>query len=477
MRVKWNKRISLVVVAVLFLTSALFAIDLLSDKGNTASAAGPYDPNTEYRLINRNSGKSLDVAQSSTANGGNVHQWSYWGGNNQLWNIIDVGNGYHKIINLNSGKALDISGGSTANGGNAIQWTDHGGNNQQWQIIDVGGGYDKLMNRNSGLLLDISGGSTADGGNAIQWSDNGGNNQQWQIVPVNMPIGNPTLPGYNADPKIAFFDGKYYIYPTTDGIASWGSTSFKAYSSTDLINWTDEGVILDLADVSWVSSSAWAPSIAYRNGTYYFYFTAGNDEIGVATSSSPTGPFVDKGSPLISAGQFGTTAIDPEVFIDDDGQAYLYFGNPNCYVIRLNSNMTSLSGSAVNITPPYYREGAAVFKRNGNYYLMYSENDTRSEDYRVRYSIASSPMGPFTQAPNNPVLSKNLSLGIKATGHNSVLKIPSRDEYYIAYHRFSMPDGDGTHREVMIDRMYFESNGNITTVVPTLNGITSPVSP
>ncbi|RYE21413.1 MAG: 1,4-beta-xylanase, partial [Sphingobacteriales bacterium] len=111
---------------------------------------------------------------------------------------------------------------------------------------------------------------------------------------LDLMSGNPILPLFTADPDIIYANGKYYIYPTATGP---NASQFHAYSSTDLLNWTDDGIVLDLANVSWAHVDGWAPSIIARNGNYYFYFTAAK-KIGVAVSTSPTGPFVDKGSAL-----------------------------------------------------------------------------------------------------------------------------------------------------------------------------------
>ena len=118
-----------------------------------------------------------------------------------------------------------------------------------------------------------------------------------------------------------------------------------------------------------------------------------------------------------------------------------------------------------------------MIKRNGKYYLFYSLNGTTSANYCVDVASSTSPMGPFTKQSSNPILQQISSLGILATGSSSVLKIPSRDEWYISYHRFVMPGGDGYHREVCIDRLYFNSDGTVQAVNPTLAGITSAVSP
>ena len=140
-----------------------------------------FNPNVYYRIVNKNSGKALDVNGQSTADGASIVQWSYWGGNNQQWQVIDNGTGYFQIVNRNSGKALDVNGSSTADGATIVQWGYWGGNNQQWQIIDNGGGYRRVVNRNSGKVLDVNGQSTADGAAIVQWGWWGGNNQQWQF--------------------------------------------------------------------------------------------------------------------------------------------------------------------------------------------------------------------------------------------------------------------------------------------------------
>jgi hypothetical protein len=292
---------------------------------------------------------------------------------------------------------------------------------------------------------------------------------------------NPVLPGLNADPHIAEFDGVFYIYPTTDGYANWGATSFSVFSSTNLVDWTSRGVILDLAkDLTWASQNAWAPAIARAGSTYYFYFCAAQ-QIGVATSTSPTGPFKDAlGHPLLTTRQFGPQSIDPYVFVDDDGTRYLYFGSGTggLRVVKLGADMTSLVGTPANISPSGaggVLEGSAMFKRNGSYYLQWSEGDTRNADYQVAYARAGSPTGPFTRA--GTILQQDTALGILSTGGSTVLGFPARDEYYLVYHRFKIPGGDGTHREVCIDRMLFNADGTIIPVKPTLQGLQAAVTP
>ncbi len=297
---------------------------------------------------------------------------------------------------------------------------------------------------------------------------------------------NPILDGHYADPDILYskLTKKYYIYPTSDGFDGWGGTYFKTFSSSDLKNWKDEGVILDLKkDVKWADRNAWAPTIAEKkvNGKvrYYYYFTAAQ-QIGVGVADQPTGPFKDSGKPLINfkpKGIQGGQEIDPAVFTDPKtGHSYLYWGNGYLAVARLNDDMVSLKDNTVSTlkTDPTFREGTYVFFRKGTYYFMWSEDDTRSENYRVRYGTSNSPLGPIAIKEDNLILQKDPSKGIYGTGHHSVIKIPGKDEWYIVYHRFSYPDGikmgdaAGFNREVCIDALYFDEKGKILPVKPTL---------
>ncbi|WP_369167437.1 family 43 glycosylhydrolase [Streptomyces sp. R28] len=322
-----------------------------------------------------------------------------------------------------------------------------------------------------GAAINPASGSVQDFSKPVTYEVTGsdGKKRTWTVSALVMR--SPVLPGLNADPNIVRFGDTFYLYPTTDGFEGWSGTQFKAYSSTDLVHWKDHGVILDLGpDVSWADSRAWAPTIAEKDGKYYFYFCA-DANIGVAVSDSPTGPFKDAlGRPLLKAGQFSGQMIDPAVFTDDDGQSYLYWGNGHAYVAPLNDDMTSVDTSKMkDITPSGYNEGTFVIKRKGTYYFMWSENDTRDENYRVAYATGPSPTGPWTR--HGVILEKDLSLGIKGPGHHSVVHVPNTDDWYIAYHRFAIPGGDGTHRETTVDKLEFDADGLIKKVVPTLTGI------
>lgn len=305
--------------------------------------------------------------------------------------------------------------------------------------------------------------------------------------------GNPVLEGYYADPEILYSkkNKKFYMYPTSDGFVNWSGTYFKTFSSTDLVNWTDEGVILDLpTQVSWGKTNAWAPCIEEKlvNGAYkYFYYFTAATKIGVAVSDSPTGPFVDSGAALISTSPTGTgQQIDPDVFTDSiSDKSYICWGNNYMAVAELNDNMTSLkSGTTQVITPSNgtFTEGSYVIKRNNTYYFFWSKGDARKADYSVYYGMSTSPTGPITFPANNHILVQNPTLGIYGTGHNSVIQIPGKDEWYMVYHRFTRPrgitmigDSAGYFREVCIDKLEFNADGTIKPIVPTVEGI-QPVS-
>ena len=300
---------------------------------------------------------------------------------------------------------------------------------------------------------------------------------------------NPVLKGYYADPEILYSNKtkKYYLYPTSDGFTGWSGNYFKTFSSVDLVNWKDEGVILDLVkDVTWGKRNAWAPTIAEKkiNGEYkYFYYFTAAQKVGVAVADKPEGPFKDSGRALVAkrpSGIKGGQEIDPDVFTDPKtGKSYLYWGNGYMAVAALNNDMVSIDTNSIKVITPNkdFREGTEVFYRKGKYYFLWSEDDTRSENYRVRYGTADSPIGKIATPENNLILAKDAKNGIYGTGHNSVVRIPGKDEWYIVYHRFTRPkgvgmgDAAGYNREVCIDRMEFDADGNIKKVTPTLTGI------
>lgn len=306
---------------------------------------------------------------------------------------------------------------------------------------------------------------------------------------------NPVLPGFHADPEILYSKktDKYYIYSTTDGQPGWGGWYFTAFSSPDLKDWTYEGVILDLRSpqVPWANGNAWAPAIEEKqiDGKYkYFFYYSGNPndnsrkQIGVAVADSPTGPFKDMGQPIITDSPAGHgQQIDVDVFTDPmTGTPYIYWGNGYMAGAELNSDMVSVKKETIKVLTPKggslkdyaYREAPYVFYRKGTYYFLWSVDDTGSPNYHVAYGTSDSPLGPIKVAKDPIVTIQDPAKEIYGPAHNSVIRKPGTDEWYIVYHRINKnyldkDKGPGVHREVCIDRLEFNEDGTIKRVTLT----------
>lgn len=298
----------------------------------------------------------------------------------------------------------------------------------------------------------------------------------------------PVLPGYYADPNIVTFKGdcNYYIFATSDGYPGWGGREFYSWTSSDLVSWTRSKqpfLVLNGAqgNVPWATGNAWAPTIAEKDGKFYFYFSGNNPQynaktMGVAVADHPAGPYTAHSVPIVTGKEAVATSggsIDPYVLRDPvSGNYYLYWGNGTPVYARLNKDMVSVDWSTAahmkGLTD--YREGSFVNYRNGTYHLTYSIDDTRSENYRVGYATAPTPDGPWTY--RGVILQKDTSQGILGTGHNSIVNVPGTDDWYIAYHRFAIPNGNGTMRETTLDKVTFDSKtGLINKIKPTLRGV------
>lgn len=308
---------------------------------------------------------------------------------------------------------------------------------------------------------------------------------------------NPALDGFYADPQVLYSNktGKYYIYPTSDGFPGWSGYYLKVFSSDDLVNWKDEGKILDMkaGDVAWADGSAWAPTIVEKkvgDGYKYYYYFSGNyvagggKQIGAAVADNPTGPFVAEKEPMIKESPVGGgQQIDPCAFIDPvSGKSYIYWGNGYLAAAELNDDMVSVKSNTIKVLTPEggtnadfaFREGIYVIYRDGTYYFMWSVDDTGSKNYHVAYGTSKSPMGPILVAEKPIVILQDAANGIYGTGHHSVVQVPGKDEWYIVYHRINsqyLNDGPGYHREVCIDKLEFNEDGTIKQVKPTVKGI------
>lgn len=296
-----------------------------------------------------------------------------------------------------------------------------------------------------------------------------------------MTNGNkPILPGLYADPDVLVYGGRYYLYPTTDGIAHWAGTTFHAFSSDDRRVWKDEGIILDVStnQVPWAVGSAWAPAIFARGGKFYFYFCAKRADnascIGVAVSNAPTHGFRAMLQPLITPellrekGVVMSQTIDPSVYAEK-GAVYLLFGNGSPAIVRLSDDLVRVEPDTMqNLSGTEdFREAITVCKRGGVYHFTWSCDDTGSPNYHVNYGTAAKLYGPIQTC--YPVLKQDPALDILGPGHHCIFKEPGTDSYYMAYHRFATPtgnypEGKGWHREVCLTPIEFGSDGRMKPV-------------
>ena len=286
---------------------------------------------------------------------------------------------------------------------------------------------------------------------------------------------------YLADPATMVHEGRVYVYCSNDDDnpveGGYQMKSLVCVSSSDMKNWTDHGEVIRVPrDAAWASNS-WAPDTIERNGKFYLYFPNGASNIGVAVSDSPTGPFVDPlGVPLITAATPGVLPatniwiFDPGVFIDDDGQAYLYFGGngeSNLRIIRLNEDMISVSGSAIAVTVPNFFEAAWMHKRDNIYYLSYST--VPAAGLRIDYLTGDSPIGPFTYggivAGQPPVNNNN--------NHAAIFQL--NGAWYEVYHNRAVATAAQIpttyRRNIAVESLTYAPNGLINQVTYTTNGV------
>lgn len=292
--------------------------------------------------------------------------------------------------------------------------------------------------------------------------------------------GNPVFPGWYADPEGVILNGRYWIYPTYSDLYE-KQVFFDAFSSSDLVNWTKHERILDTTRVKWAKRAVWAPSITEKGGKYFLFFGANDIQsdneyggIGVAVADNPAGPFKDYlGKPLIDKFHNGAQPIDQFVYKDGNDYYLIYGGWRHCNIAKLNKDFTGFipfdDGKIFKeITPEKYVEGPFMFKRNGKYYFMWSEGGWTGPDYSVAYAISDTPFGPFKRV--DKILQQNEKIATGA-GHHSVIKYPTREEYYIIYHRRPLNETDRNARVTCIDQLLFDEKGFIKPVIITNEGV------
>ena len=291
---------------------------------------------------------------------------------------------------------------------------------------------------------------------------------------------------YTADPAPLVYNDKLYLYTSHDeDDSTWFTMNdWKLYSTDDMVNWTEHPSPLSFKTFEWARGDAWAAQCIERDGKFYMYVPVtdrkGESAIGVAVADSPYGPFYDPlGTPLVQA-DFGN--IDPTVFIDDDGQAYLYWGNPNCFYVKLNKDMISYEREihAVPMKPEsfgrregnpkrstLYEEAPWLYKRKGVYYLFYAGGPIPEH---LAYATSDSPEGPWKYG--GTVMAKE---GGSFTNHPGIVDF--RGKTYLFYHDASLPGGSGFTRSVCVREMDFGRDGKVNPVKMVKEGVEKGLKP
>ncbi|GAA2564648.1 hypothetical protein GCM10010435_41330 [Winogradskya consettensis] len=369
----------------------------------TEAGAATIDTGASYVLVNRNSGKALDVYNLATTDGARITQWARNDGAQQQWQFVDSGGGFYRLKSKLSGKVLDVANRSTADGAAVVQWTDNNGTNQQFSVQDVDG-YIQLINRNSGKALEVQGASTADGGNIVQYADWNGTNQQWQLVPVGgttpttPPSGtftNPVMWQDFADGDIIRV-GDVYYYSASTMHYSPGAPILRSY---DLVNWEYAGHSVprldfdsnayDLNGGRAYVKGIWASAFNYRpsTSTYYWLGCTEFNRTYVYTSASA-------GSGWAKKARINKCYYDAGLLFDND-TPYVAYGNGTISVAQLSSDLTSeVRSQTVYQTPSNIGtlEGSRMYRR-GNYYYIWLTRPANGQ-YVLR---STSPWGPYEQ--------------------------------------------------------------------------------
>jgi arabinoxylan arabinofuranohydrolase len=295
------------------------------------------------------------------------------------------------------------------------------------------------------------------------------------LAPLVGRAENPIIKGiYTADPSAHVFEGKMYLYPShdRDDSKTWDMTDWHVYSSTDLVSWTDHGVILDVKDIPFGKKLAFAPDCGFKNGKYYFYFPVSTgaddltltDRIGVAIGDSPVGPFKCHPTPIISGRPMG---FDPCIFIDDDGTSYIVSGFKTCFITKLKDNMVEAAEAPRRIKgAENFFEGVWMHKYNGKYYLSYSGRK------KICYAIGDSPYGPFQY--KGEIVNNGQMKDMSNTTHHSIVQY--KGKWYMFYHNRHLATVNKApmseyKRSVCIDELHYNPDGTIVTLVPTAEGV------
>jgi beta-xylosidase len=306
--------------------------------------------------------------------------------------------------------------------------------------------------------------------------------QIFAILSFSVPVlaQNPIIQNkFTADPCAVVVDNTVYLYTGHDEASTTAKdyvmNNWHVFSSKDMVTWTDHGQRLSLSTFSWANAAAFASHVVPRNGKYYWYTCVLQKPqlgfgpyfgIGVAVADNPLGPFKDAlGKPLIRDNQTSDLHfdIDPCVFIDSDGQAYMYWGNATnggpCKIVKLKANMTEIDGPITTVNIPAFTEAPYLHKRNNMYYLSYASGWPET----IAYATSNSPMGPWTA---RGTLNGRVS---SETNHQSIIEFGG--QWYFVYHNAGLPTGGNFRRSVCIDYLYYNTDGTIKKIVQTTTGV------
>jgi beta-xylosidase len=291
-------------------------------------------------------------------------------------------------------------------------------------------------------------------------------------------INNPVIKDkYSGDPAALVYKDKVYLYAGHDEAPNdfnfYKMNEWLVYSSSDMMNWQEHPVPLKVTDFTWATSDAWAAQVIERNGKFYWYVTVSHGTIngkaiGVAVSDSPTGPFKDAlGKALITNEMTTQTKIDwddidPTVMIDDDGQAYLFWGNSVCHYAKLKANMVELDGPIQTIDLPNFTEAPWIHKKKDWYYLSYAYQFPE----KIAYAMSKSINGPWEF---KGIL--NELAGNSNTNHQAIIEFKGKD-YFIYHNGATQPNGGSFRRSVCIDRLFYNEDGTMKRIIMTTEGIT-----
>ncbi|GAA3678398.1 hypothetical protein GCM10022267_76540 [Lentzea roselyniae] len=473
-------------------TTALLASAVLLGATVVASpaVAATVDTNAYYVLVNRNSGKALDVYNLVTNDNAPIVQWSRNDGAWQQWQFVDSGGGYYRLKSRHSGKVLDFS--STADRSGLVQTTDAGRTGQQFRLADSDGGHVRLINRASAKAVDVLDFSTADGAQIIQWPDTQGRNQQWQLVRVGAPgtFTNP-IKRNGPDPWLQYYNGYYYLATTT-----WNSTITMRRSRTLAgLASAAETVVFNLSGRPNGCCNMWAPEFHLLNGRWYLYYVAGQNvpdynptqrlHVLESAGTDPMGPYTFK------ADLGSTWELDPSI-LQHNGRLYLMgsaIDGTQSLTITPLSNPYTISGARRTISQPTLawerqtgavNEGAEPLYRNGRVMIVYSASACWGPDYKLGLLTltGTDPLNRshWTKSPD-PVFQRNDGNGVFAPGHNGFFKSPDGTEDWIVYHaNDSASGGCDMNRSTRAQKFTWNADGtpNFGTPVRLGTQLTAP---